>query len=113
MYRDEIKANGPLPLQDGREVALVPNNREVIMVEDAWPVIAREFGLSEADLLHLIAPALNIGKGKLCDIIGAAAVKGTKGKRINAAMDALREANALTEVVGEAKLCCRKAIKEG
>jgi hypothetical protein len=111
MYREEIKAHGNLPLADGREIALIPNNREAISVEDAWPVLAREFGVSEADLLHLIAPALTVGKGKVSDILGATAPKGQKGKRITAAMDALREANALTEIVGEMKLCVRRAVK--
>ena len=113
MYREEIKANGPLPLADGREVALIPNTRETIQVEEAWPVMAKEFGLCAEDVLHIIAPAVTIAKGKLTDIIGAGAAKGHKGAVINAFLDALRAANALTELVGEPKLCARKQTKEG
>lgn len=93
------QAGGELPGSSGQSLKLVPSSKPHIDAKKAWPVIlgfheiAPVSPISNDDL----APAVEIGKGKLLDIVAEHATKGQKGKVKAAMTEALEQAGALTK----------------
>ena len=84
--RARVEINGPMPLGDGRELALVPQDRrEIVCGSRTWTVLTETGGLSTGD----IAAILSIGNGDLKAAISAKAPRGMKGKMIDATWAAL------------------------
>jgi hypothetical protein len=90
MIRSYIQAVGPIDLGNGRELAMVPENRDTILPLQAWPIISERLTNEE------LAPCIKIGKTALLDAIGEKAGKG-KGKAKAALMEELTEAKAVTQ----------------
>jgi hypothetical protein len=108
----EKATDGSFVLPDGREVALVDDKKERIDVDAAWEIMRRYLGCKDnEELLKVIGPFLNIGKGALTKKLSDMTAKG-KGKLIEAFLSELRGAGALIETCGK-KFSIRKAIKEG
>jgi hypothetical protein len=106
LIRAELLASGPLDLGNGRELAMVPDPRDTIDPQKAWPVISRILTDEE------IAPCLRIGKTALLDTVAAKAPRGHKGKAKTALMEELKVAEAVSTKTHH-KLTERKIEKEG
>lgn len=86
-----IAATGPIDLGNGRELALVPENRDTIEPLKAWPVLTQYLDTDE------LAGCVKIGKTALLDAIGDKASKGQKAKAKAQVMSELEAANAVTK----------------
>ncbi len=100
-----IAATGPIDLGNGRELALVPENRDTIEPLTAWPIISDRLSNEE------LAPCIKIGKTALLDAVGDKAPRGQKAKVKAHLMEELKAAGAVntTEIK---KLWERKIEKE-
>ena len=89
IIRDYIQAVGPIDLGNGRELALVGENRDEILPLQAWPI------LSEHLTNEQLAPAIKIGKTALLDAVADLAGKGQKARAKAQLMEELKAAGAV------------------
>jgi len=102
--REDILANGPLPLDDGREVRLEPQTRERIDAAKALSVLPDALALAEAGVL-------SVSKPRLLQWAAAGAKRGEKGRAREEMMKRLREAGAVSETTSM-RLAIRKREEE-
>lgn len=91
LIHTHIAATGPIDLGNGRELALVPENRDTIEPLKAWPVLTQYLETEE------LAGCVKIGKTAMLDAIGDKAGKGQKAKAKAQVMAELESANAVTK----------------
>ena len=91
MIRGYISAVGPIDLGNGRELALVGENRDTIHPLPAWPI------LSEVLTNEELAPAIKIGKTAILAAVADKAPKGQKAKVKAALMAELEAAGAVSK----------------
>lgn len=89
LARDAVARQGPIPMEDGMQLALVTTQIEEIKPREAWPTL-RKF-LEEEEL----AECIKVGKGKLLDAVARKADRGQKGKLRVALMEELATVNAI------------------
>jgi len=92
--RSEVHRLGTLELPDGRSLKFTERNSETLKARQAWPVL-RKIGLTDDDLESCVSMA----KGKVLAAISAKADRGEKGKAKEAALENLRQADAINEKV--------------
>lgn len=91
LIRDYIKALGPIDLGNGRELALVGENRDTIDPLKAWGVMSSHLSNEE------LAPCLKVAKTALLDAVGDKAPRGQKARAKDMLMRELTEAGAVTK----------------
>ncbi len=91
--RATVAANGPIPVPDGKQLALIPSNRESIDAQIGWPVLAQHLSQNE------LAPCVKIRKTELLKAVADKAPRGQKGKVKTALMDELHDAGAVSTKV--------------
>lgn len=89
IIRQDIQVNGPLSLGNGRELALVPEPRDMIEPLKAWPILSGYLSQEE------LAGCVKIGKTAMLDAIGDKAPKGRKAKAKEQVMAELTAAEAV------------------
>lgn len=85
-----LRATGPLPVGDGREVALVPQERRHLIPLLAWDACERAVGRET-----LLRDVAELRKGRLEEAVRATAGKGQKGAAVTALMEQLEADGAL------------------
>lgn len=88
LIHQTIEVRGPIDLGNGRELALIGENRDTIDPMKAWPIISEKLTNEE------LAPAIRISKMALLDAVADKTPKG-KAKAKDALMEALKAAGAV------------------
>lgn len=104
VLKETLRAEGPIDLGDGQEMALETQGRDSISAEAILTEGAMRMALATAidsepqNLAAELAEAgaLKVTKGKLLQLVAANAKRGQKGKSKDAVMQALRTAGAVT-----------------
>jgi len=85
LARAVVAAHGPIPTPDGRELALVQQDREEIIPAEAWQTLLNIIGPDA------LAEACKVSKTAVLAAVAAKAPRGQKGKAKDALMDELRQ----------------------
>jgi hypothetical protein len=96
--KEELK-DGPIRIDDKREVALVTQKTTSVFADKAWPILTGKYGYSKEDM----ARCLSVKKKEMVDVIRDKAGKGKKGAMEKALMEDLKDASATWEGTKEVR----------
>ena len=91
--KDDIRVNGPLPLAEDMELAIITQRNRLIDPQAGWPVLAR--AMSTPDLAACVKIGVTKIEKTIRDAIPKGAARGAKKRAVAEVMDDLKAVDAL------------------